>query len=64
MGLPLVEGGVLDQPNIWLEEYGICKRKKQLYEQLNKEQGKQKSVIAKTEPKDKENLDFMFAQDL
>lgn len=26
MGLPLVEGGVLDQPHIYLLEYGTCRK--------------------------------------
>lgn len=38
LGLPLVEGGVLDQPYIWLQEIAIIIEQKQLFELLAKRQ--------------------------
>jgi hypothetical protein len=58
MHIPLVDGGLLDQPNIWLLEYGICKKRKEIWKQLN---------INDNAPNQKQNmaddLDFKFAQD-
>jgi len=31
LGLPLVEGGILDQPHIWLEQYAVCMQREQLW---------------------------------
>jgi len=30
MGIPLVEGGLRDQPHIWLYEYAICQQQREL----------------------------------
>ena len=34
MGIPLVEGGVLDQPHIWAREYRIVYQEKNRFERL------------------------------
>ena len=31
MGIPLVEGGLRDQPHIWLYEYAICQQERELH---------------------------------
>jgi hypothetical protein len=31
MGIPLVAGGLMDQPYIWLLEYRICMEEKEIY---------------------------------
>jgi len=41
MGIPLVEGGVRDQPYIWLMEYGICKNEVTLWETILERQSEQ-----------------------
>jgi len=35
MHIPLVDGGLLDQPHIWLLEYGICLKRKQIWKTVN-----------------------------
>lgn len=30
MGIPLVQGGLQDQPHIWLLEYAICQQEREL----------------------------------
>lgn len=35
MGIPLVDGGLLDQPHIWLMEYAICLQETQLWNAMN-----------------------------
>lgn len=32
MGIPLVEGGIVDQPHIWLMQYAVCAQEVELYE--------------------------------
>jgi len=34
MGIPLVQGGLLDQPHIWLMEYGIVKHALLIWEAM------------------------------
>ena len=41
LGLPLVEGGVMDQPYIWLQEIAVITEQKQLFELLEKRQRQQ-----------------------
>jgi len=36
MHIQLVDGGVFDQPHIWLLEYAICQKKTELFDQQNK----------------------------
>jgi hypothetical protein len=36
MRIPLVAGGVMDQPHIWLMEYAICENKSVFYENQNR----------------------------
>lgn len=36
MGIPLVEGGVMDQPHIWLLQYAVCKNMEDLFAALEK----------------------------
>lgn len=31
LGLPLVQGGIVDQPHIWLEQYAVCAQREQLW---------------------------------
>lgn len=42
LGLPLVQGGIEDQPYIWMKEYAICVQTKALFEAINKAQEKNK----------------------
>lgn len=48
MGIPLVAGGVEDQPHIWLEMYAICMQKTKLWETIeennrrNRDRGREK----------------------
>ena len=37
MGVPLVEGGLQDQPYIWLDQYATCLVAEQQWEMLNQE---------------------------
>jgi hypothetical protein len=37
LGLPLVEGGVLDQPYIWLQELAIIISQTELFEMINRQ---------------------------
>ena len=37
LGIPLVHGGVLDQPYIFMQEYKICIEVKRLFERLNQQ---------------------------
>jgi hypothetical protein len=41
MGIPLVAGGVRDQPHIWMMEYRICKNETTLWENILEAQNKQ-----------------------
>jgi len=38
LGLPLVQGGVEDQPYIWIREYRLCVQTKALFDAINKAQ--------------------------
>jgi len=42
LGLPLVQGGVEDQPYIWMREYALCVQTKALFEAINKAQENKK----------------------
>ena len=60
MKMSLVEGGIYDQPHIWLLEYGICQKRKEIYEQVNK-MNLDKTI---TNPNaDSDDLDIKFDQD-
>ena len=34
MGIPLISGGLVDQPHIWLREYAICLQETQLWQAM------------------------------
>lgn len=36
MGIPLIQGGVMDQPHIWLKEWAICAQETQVFESLRR----------------------------
>lgn len=59
MHIPLVEGGVMDQPHIWLMEYAICEQRTELQTILNN----RSSESRKSPPIEDDNLDIKFAQD-
>jgi hypothetical protein len=44
LGLPLVQGGVEDQPYIWMKEYAICIQTKALFDAINKAQERKKNA--------------------
>lgn len=34
LGVPLVEGGLVDQPHIWLQQYAICMQREKLWKMI------------------------------
>ena len=41
MGIPMVEGGIRDQPHIWLMEYAICSQETELWNAIQSRNQKQ-----------------------
>jgi len=35
LGIPLVEGGVVDQPHIWMEQYAVCAMRTKMWDALD-----------------------------
>lgn len=36
-GIPLVDGGLIDQPYIWLKEYALCEHLTQIFEAMRQQ---------------------------
>jgi hypothetical protein len=36
LGIPLVAGGIVDQPHIWLEQYATCMQKETFWTEMIK----------------------------
>jgi hypothetical protein len=50
-GLPLVPGGLLDQPYIWLKEYRVCVTSKNVFDRIreNSERRKQQQLLEQSQ---------------
>jgi hypothetical protein len=45
-GIPLVQGGVRDQPHLWLMEYAVCAQERELWQALREANRRQESHAA------------------
>lgn len=36
MGIPLVDGGIVDQPHIFMEQYAVCSTRTKLWDMLDR----------------------------
>ncbi len=46
MGIPLVAGGIRDQPHIWLMEYAVCAQEYELWNALREANRRQETHAA------------------
>ena len=37
LGIPLVQGGVMDQPHIWLQEFYVCLEEVETQDRINRQ---------------------------